>query len=468
MPPRAPHPAVGAHAAGKRQQESGPLTATTAFSLTCSGAGDTSPLATVMVTVSTMPTVSLSAYPTVVAPGGTSVLTWSSTNAAACTASGNWSGSLGTSGQLNTDPLMANAAYSLSCSGPGGSSPVATASVTVSNTVMSLSPANAAITLSRTQQFTATVPGGGPATWTVDGISGGNSSVGLISAGGLYSAGSAPGAHTLVATSVANSTQSASAVVAVTDLAGVYSYHNDPARDGANTQEYALTKNNVNTTHFGKLAACKVDGAIYGQPLWVANVVIGGTKHNVVYVATQHEGLFAFDADATPCMPLWSVSLVDGAHGGVAGETAVPSALVGGGFGIQPEIGVTGTAVIDPAKSILYVVAKSVNPAHTTYYQRLHAIDLATGGEKTGSPITITGTYPGTGTAHFGEFQCTSAEPARGACARQRFGLHRLGSSRGHRALVWLDHELPVHRHRRWPRTGSSTCRRTSRRPESG
>ncbi len=254
------------------------------------------------------------------------------------------------------------------------------------------------MTPSRTQQFTATVPGGGGATWTVDGIAGGNAAVGTISGTGLYTAGTAAGAHTITAASVADAAQSANAIAAVTDLAGVYTYHNNLARDGANTQEYALTPGNVNAAHFGKLAVCAVDGAIYGQPLWVANLTVNAAKHNVVFVATQHDGLYAFDADASPCVKLWSVSLIDAAHGGSSGETSVPYALVGSGYGdIQPEIGVTGTPVIDPTRNVLYVVSKSVNSLQTVYYQRLHAIDLATGNEKAGSPALIAGTYPGTG-----------------------------------------------------------------------
>jgi hypothetical protein len=261
---------------------------------------------------------------------------------------------------------------------------------------MSLSPQIAAIALTRTQQFTATVPGGGGASWTVDGIANGNSTVGTVSSTGLYTAGVA-GTHTIVATSLANSTQSASAIAAVTDLAGMYTYHDDLARDGANLKEYALTTANVNTSSFGKLASCAVDGAIYGQPLWVANVSVGGAMHNVVFVATQHDSLFAFDGDASPCVQLWSVSLIDAAHGG-SGETSVPDTLVGVGHGdIQPEIGVTGTPVIDPSSGILYVVSKSVNLAQTQFYQRLHAIDITTGNEKTGSPVPIAGTYAGTG-----------------------------------------------------------------------
>ena len=326
-------------------------------------------------------------------------------NASSCTASGGWSTPIGVSGTQATGAVSATTTYSLTCAGPGGSSAPVSATLTVSSTAMSLSPAAAAITLTRTQQFTATVPGGGAATWTVDAIAGGNSTVGTISSSGLYTAGVA-GAHHIVATSVANTAQTAAATVAVTDLAGVYTYHNDLSRDGANTQEYALTTANV-AASFGKLASCPVDGAIYAQPLWAANVGINGTTHNVVYVATQHDGLFAFDADATTCTQLWRVSLVDAAHGASAGETAVPcttgvpcsgTPLVGGGYGdIQPEIGVTGTPVIDPVAGILYVVSKSVNAAQTTFYQRLHAIDLTTGSEKAGSPVAITATVPGTG-----------------------------------------------------------------------
>jgi hypothetical protein len=127
-------------------------------------------------------------------------------------------------------------------------------------------------------------------------------------------------------------------------------------------------------------------------------VSVGGATHNVVFVATMHDSLFAFDADASPCTSLWSVSLIDATHGGTSGETSVPNTLVGSGYGdIAPEIGVIGTPVIDLSSGILYVVSKSVNSAQTTFYQRLHAIDMTTGNEKTGSPVLIAGTYPGIG-----------------------------------------------------------------------
>jgi hypothetical protein len=299
--------------------------------------------------------------------------------------------------------LTATTAYSIQCTGPGGSSALATATVTLSSGTVTVSPALVGLTISQTQQFTATVPGGGAANWTVDGVAGGNASAGLISATGLYTAGTAPGTHTILAISQADSTQSGAAVAAVTDLTGMVTYHNDPGRDGANTQEYALTPATVSGGKFGKLAHCTVDGAVYAQPLWVANLTVNSVKHNVVFVATQHDSVYAFDADASPCAaPLWQALLADPTHGATAGETSVPIGvnppLVGGGNGdIQPEIGVTSTPVIDPVKGILYVLAKSVNAGHTTFYQRLHALDLATGAEKAGSPVVIAGTFPGTG-----------------------------------------------------------------------
>ena len=189
--------------------------------------------------------------------------------------------------------------------------------------------------------------------------------------------------------------------MAVTDLAGVYTHHNDLARDGANSQEYALTTASV-AGSFGKLTSCAVDGAIYAQPLWVANLRVNGAVHNVVFVATEHDSLFAFDADSSStCTLLWTVSLIDAAHGGTAGETSIPTSPGAGNAlvdaDITPEIGITGTPVIDAATGRLYVVSHSVNPTQTTFFQRLHAIDLTTGSEETGSPTDIAATVPGTG-----------------------------------------------------------------------
>jgi hypothetical protein len=219
-----------------------------------------------------------------------------------------------------------------------------------------------------------------------------------------YTAPATGGIYTISATSITDGSTTASINVAVTDLAGVTTYHNNISRNGSNTQEYALSPSTVTTSTFGKLFSCTVDGAVYAQPLWVPNLTISSAKHNVIFIATQHESLYAFDADAntSPCTPLWHANLIDSAHGANSGETAVPSsgsgALVGGGSGdIAPEVGVTGTPVIDPTTNTLFVVSKSAIISGPSFYQRLHAIDLFTGNEKFSGPVTIAATYPGTG-----------------------------------------------------------------------
>jgi hypothetical protein len=264
---------------------------------------------------------------------------------------------------------------------------------------VSITPVRGGATLSQPLNFTAHLQNdstGAGVTWTSSG--GSFSSQGKTTA--TLVAPNAAGNVTVTATSLADATKSATATLAVTDLTGVTTYHNDLARDGANTHEFALTPSNVRTATFGKLFSCVVDGAIYAQPLWVANLTVGSAKHNIIIAATQHESVYAFDADATPCSTLWQVSLIDTAHGGTSGETSVASGatggLVGSGFGdITPEVGVTGTPVIDPATSTLYVVSKSVIPSGPTFFQRLHALDLKTGAEKLNGPKLVTASVAG-------------------------------------------------------------------------
>lgn len=274
------------------------------------------------------------------------------------------------------------------------------------NVSITLSPKRAAITKFQTQSFAAAISATSNlnVTWDVDGTVNGNSAVGTVDVNGSYTPPTTPGTHTVRATSQADVTKRASSTVAVTDLTGVTTYHNDLSRDGVNTHEFALTTATVKTATFGKLFSCAVDGAIYAQPLWVANLIVNGAKHNVVIAATQHDSVYAFDADsnANPCVPLWHANLLDNTHGGTTGETSVPSGasgnLVGNGFGdITPEVGITGTPVIDPNTNILYVVSKSVIPSGPTFFQRLHAIDLTTGKEKFGGPVGIANstTFPG-------------------------------------------------------------------------
>jgi len=270
---------------------------------------------------------------------------------------------------------------------------------------VNISPVRAAVVaITQTVRFKATVTGDpqNSVTWSVDGVAGGNAAVGTISTAGFYTPPAGAGAHRVQATSTVDTTKSASATVAVTDLTGVVTYHNNLARDGTNTQEYALTTNIVKTATFGKLFSCPVDGAAYTQPLWVPGLSVGGVFRNTIFVATQHDSLYAFDADVSPCSQLWHVNLLDAAHGGTSGETTVPTGDVGSGFqDILPEIGVTGTPVIDLASETLYVVSKSEGPADS-FHQRLHALDLITGNEKFAGPINIAASVPGTGDGSVG------------------------------------------------------------------
>ncbi len=269
----------------------------------------------------------------------------------------------------------------------------AAASVTLTgaNPSVTVSPRRAAVTTHVTQQFLATVTGLGVSSvnWTVDGVAGGNATVGTISAGGVYAPPGSPGTHLVVATSVADPSRSASASVAVTDLAGVATQRYASDRTGQNLSELALTPA-VLATHgaFGKLFSCPVDGPIYAQPLWVANLAIGAGTHNVVFVVTQHATVYAFDADAAPCHAYWQVSLLP------AGETPVPAADTGETGDVPGEFGITGTPVIDLARGTLYAVATS-KAAGPTYWYRLNALNVATGSPRAGSPAVTAATVSG-------------------------------------------------------------------------
>ena len=317
-------------------------------------------------------------------------------------------------------------------------------SVASSSISIAITPRAAALTLGQTATLSVSTNDPSGVTWSLTPAGGSFAPVQSVNGTSTtFTAPSTAGSYTITATSVTNPTVSSTVALGVTDLAGVFTHRNDTSRDGVNAQEYALTAGSGGTggsvapASFGKLFSCIADGAVYAQPLWAANLTINGAVHNVVFVASAHDSLFAFDADANPCMQLWSVSLIDTAHGATAGgEVTVPAGasgyLVGGGSGdITPEVGVIGTPVIDAASGTLYVVSKSMDPSGTYFYQRLHAIDVTTGLEKASSPILIQGTYPGTG-----DKTTTTTFSAR--YENQRTGLALINGSV---YVAWAAHE---------------------------
>ena len=258
----------------------------------------------------------------------------------------------------------------------------------------SITPVTSVLTPTLAQQFAVT-SGSGTVTWLVDGVEGGSAASGTITPTGLYSPPSTSGTHTVTGATPSPG-PSSSATVYVTTHPGVFTHHNDNARTGQNLNETVLSPANVSAASFGKLAAFALDGNSHASPLYVAGVPIPGQgTHNVVYVATEHNSVYAFDADGLSATPLWHVSFINPA----AGVTTVPSGDTGECCDIAPEIGITGTPVIDPVTRTLYVVAKTKEIAggNTTYRQRLHALDLATGAEKFGGPVLVQASVPGTG-----------------------------------------------------------------------
>ena len=186
------------------------------------------------------------------------------------------------------------------------------------------------------------------------------------------------------------------AVLPASAQVSVLTYQYDATRAGANSAETALTVTNVNSTQFGKLYSYPVDGEVYAQPLYVPNVPIAGKgTHNVVLVATEHDSVYAFDADGPggSAPPLWHVNFLNPS----AGVTSMPAADTGCGQ-IVPEMGITGTPVIDPKSGTIYVVATTKETASgTKYFHRLHALDMTSGVERPGSPVAIQASTPGTG-----------------------------------------------------------------------
>ena len=178
-------------------------------------------------------------------------------------------------------------------------------------------------------------------------------------------------------------------------------YHNDDARTGQYLHETQLTPANVTAGSFGKQFASTVDGEVYAQPLYLAGLFLPGHgRHNVVFVATEHDSVYALDADTGAT--LWQTSFLTTSAANTV-VSSVPNTDVPGKCGqIAPELGITATPALDAVTGRLYVVAmtkETTSGTDTTvnYFQRLHSLDVTTGADVAGSPVDIQGSVPGTG-----------------------------------------------------------------------
>jgi hypothetical protein len=227
----------------------------------------------------------------------------------------------------------------------------------------------------------------------------------------------------------------------------VLTYHNDNSRTGANLNETTLTPQNVNASNFGKLFHYSVDGFVYAQPLVVSHLRIGGQVHNVLFVATENDSVYALDANNPTAGPrhdgvLWQTSFIDPANG----ITPIPAQDVESPDTIVPTIGITGTPVIDRATNTLYVVTQvkeqPLGSDGPHYVMQIHALNLINGKEKDGGPTTI-----GDTTLHpDGTFSNDTQVSVPGTGALSADGVVSFNALRElNRAGLVLDTKVPGH-----------------------
>jgi hypothetical protein len=258
-------------------------------------------------------------------------------------------------------------------------------------------PTNATVMAGQSATFTVTATGTAPLIyqWFMNGGAvGTNSSSYTISQTTLGQTGAQIYVKVSNAVSSATSQTVTLTVNAVqTSSVNVLTYHNDVARTGQNLNETTLTTANVKAANFGIVGNMSVDGGVDAEPLYVSNLTLGGGVHNVVYVVTENDSVYAFDADTFA--QLWHVSVLG------ANETASDNRGCGQ---VSPIIGITSTPVIDlsaGAHGEIFLVAMSLDNSGN-YHQRLHALDVTSGAETSGSPMTVEATFPTTnGTTTF-------------------------------------------------------------------
>lgn len=281
----------------------------------------------------------------------------------------------------------------VACDG-GGNGAIAPAPSATSAPLITIQPSDQSVSVGSAATFTVTATGAAPLTYQWK--RGASPIAGATAPSytpGATKAGDNGSSFAVVVTDVNGSTTSRTAALIVmngTLPAGtdVLTYKNDLSRSGQNLSESTLTPTNVTSSSFGLLRNLPVDGKVDAQPLYVSKLSVSGSAHNVVLVATEHDSVYAFDADTGSV--LWHISLL------VTGETLSDTR---GCSQVAPEIGITSTPVIDRsagAHGTLYVVAMSKDSS-ANYHQRLHALDLASGAELLNGPAEITAAYPTAG-----------------------------------------------------------------------
>lgn len=270
--------------------------------------------------------------------------------------------------------------------------------------VITSQPSSQSVPAGQMATFSVTAKGHSPLTyqWSENGaaISGATSSTYTTPATTAADSGST--FQVAVSNSLGSVTSNSATLTVTTGSGGnstasVLTYHNDVGRTGQNLNETTLTTSNVNSSSFGKVGFLATTGKVDAEPLYVPALTIGGVAHNVVFIATEHDLVYAFDADTFT--QLWQASVLG------SGEMTSDPHNCGQ---ITPEIGITSTPVIDPnagAHGTVFVVAMSKDSSGN-YHQRLHALDLTTGAEQSGSPVEIQATYPSaTGQNTFDPYQ---------------------------------------------------------------
>lgn len=338
------------------------------------------------------PTVQVIANPPSISPGGSSQLVVTSTHATQVTITGT-NGStytLPSSGGTQEVSPVASTTYTATATGAGGESSAA-ATVTVSAKSVksiSVSPNGVSLVVGSTEQFAATATYSDSSTANVTSTAGwsvANTAVATISPTGLATAAGSGSTQITATLSGVSGNDPLMVTMPSASGANVTTWHFDAQRSGLNSGEQVLSPANVTSQTFGKLFSYLVDGYVYGEPLLVSGLSVNGATHNVVFVATENDSVYAFDADNYGSgTPLWQVSLLQ------SGEAPQTTNIT-----VKPLQGVTSTPVIDLTSNTMYVMSAQQKAGGTPTF-RLNALNIQMGAQKFGGPVTIQASVPGT------------------------------------------------------------------------